>query len=109
MSGLGEKFDKIKNPKKYLTESQINEGDDLAKKISYFKAFFMLVCQIIIGVCTLAWYPFYLGLDSMIGGFPLLGSILLIVYSFFSYKNYKRELKFIEKEFSEWIVEQDTK
>jgi hypothetical protein len=31
------------------------------------------------------------------------------MYSFFSYKNFKRELNYIEKEFSEWIVEQDTK
>ncbi len=101
MSGLGEKFDKIKNPKKYLTESQINEGDDLAKKISYFKALFMLVCQLMIGACTIAWYPFYLGVDVMIGEFPLIGGVSLIMYSFFSYKNFKSELNYIEKEFSE--------
>jgi hypothetical protein len=37
----------------------------------------------------------------MIGEFPLIGGVSLIMYSFFSYKNFKRELNYIEKEFSE--------
>lgn len=101
MNSFQEKFDKVKNPEKYLTPSQIKEGDELAKKISYFKAIFMLFCQFIIGICTIAWYPYYLGLDITIGAFPFVGSIMFGLFIFFSYKNYKRELKFIEKEFSE--------
>lgn len=101
IEGIKQTIDIVKNPKIYLNQEKINQGDELAKNISYFKAFFMLVCQIIIGVCTIAWYPFYLGVDVMIGEFPLIGGVSLIMYSFFSYKNFKRELKYIEKEFSE--------
>lgn len=101
MTSFQEKFDKVKNPKKYLTSSQVNEGDELAKKISYFKALFMLVCQLIMGVCTIAWYPYYAGVDLLIGQLPLIGTSMLVIYSFFCYKNFKRELKYIEKEFSE--------
>jgi hypothetical protein len=88
MNSFQEKFDKVKNPEKYLSPSQIKEGDKLAKKLSYFKAIFMLGCQIIIGLYTL-------------GTIPIFGTGFLALFIFFSYKNYKRELKFIEKEFSE--------
>jgi hypothetical protein len=35
--------------------------------------------------------------------------LILFFWIVFKYKNMKREFKYIEKEFSEWIVEQDTK
>lgn len=88
--------DKVKNPAKYMGESQIKEGDFYAKQLSVFKAFFLFACEIYIG---------YLLLTNI----PYIGLLILFFWIVFKYKNMKRELKYIEKEFSEWIAEQDIK
>jgi hypothetical protein len=88
MNSFQEKFDKVKNPEKYLSPSQIKEGDKLAKKLSYFKALFLFACETYIGFLLLT-------------NIPYIGLLILFFWIVFKYKNMKREFKYIEKEFSE--------
>lgn len=88
MNSFQEKFDKVKNPEKYLTKNQIKEGDELAKKISILKAITLLI-----GYC---WIGYIIFLQLF-----FVGHAFFIIWIFFQHKEFTKQLKFIEKEFSE--------